>query len=78
MMRLPVLALVLLVPASAFATEPETRPRFCAEDLPEGVRLPGTPPCPAAPTGSRRPTASVISATACPYGSAAGSAPNTA
>ena len=48
MMRLPVLALVLLVPASAVATKPETRPRFCAEDLPEGVRLPGTPPCPAA------------------------------
>ncbi|MFC6792633.1 hypothetical protein ACFQE0_25610 [Methylobacterium komagatae] len=55
MMRLPLLVLVLLVPISALAAEPEARPRFCAEDLPEGVRLPGTPPCPAAP--NRKPKA---------------------
>ena len=49
MKRLSLLALVLLIPASSHAAEPEPRPRFCAEDLPEGVRQPGTPPCPAAP-----------------------------
>lgn len=49
MTRLFVLAIVLLIPASAYAAEPEQRPRFCAEDLPEGVRLPGTPPCAATP-----------------------------
>ncbi|MGC5780494.1 hypothetical protein [Methylobacterium sp. NFXW15] len=55
MKRLSLFALTLLIPASVLSAEPEPRPRFCAEDLPEGVRLPGTPPCPATP--NRKPKA---------------------
>ena len=45
MTRYLALTLVLLAPAPANAAEAGSRPRLCAEDLPEGVHLSALPSC---------------------------------
>lgn len=45
MIRSLALALAVLISGHAIAAEKGSQPRLCAEDLPEGARLPSLPSC---------------------------------